>query len=175
MSSPVSRSETPAKSAVKKSGPIAKETIIKAESITYSKQITAAEDDTTANTSKSAKEVSTVSKDATPLKSATSAKQGAKPGREAAAASTAKLQSSMPEQRMSLARLKSDAVATMKERLMAVGTDYDKFVAIISNMKGKKVKEAVKDALREAMKTLAAQREALEKDHNKLKSFGEGL
>ena len=175
MSSPVSRSETPAKAAVTKSGPIAKETIITAESTTNSKQITAVEDDTTANASKSAKEVSTLSKDITPLRSATSARQGPTPGREAAAASTAKLQSSMHEPLMSLARLKSDAAATIKERLMAVGTDYDKFVAIISNTKGKKVKEAVEDALREAMRTLAAQREALEKDHNKLKSFGEGF
>ncbi|KAH6495720.1 hypothetical protein HBI55_102750 [Parastagonospora nodorum] len=175
MSFPVSRSETPAKAAATKSGPIAKETIIKAESTTYSKQITVVEDDTTANASKAAKEVSTLSKDITPLRSAISARQGPTPGREAAAASTAKLQSSMHEPRMSLARLKSDAAATIKERLMAVGTDYDKFVAIISNTKGKKVKEAVEDALREAMKTLAAQREALEKDHNKLKSFGEGF
>lgn len=176
ISSPISRSETPEKAASTKSGPVAKETIIKTESTTYIKQITTAENDTTsANASNSAKEVSTISKDITPVKSPTHATQGATLGRKAAAANTGKLHSSASEQRMSLARLKADAMATIKDRLMTVSSDYDKFFHIISTTKGKKVKEAVEDALREAMKTLAAQRDALLKDLNKLESFGEGF
>lgn len=175
MSSPISRSETSTKAAFTKSGPITKETIIKAKSTKHIKQITVTGGDTTAIARKSAKEVSTISKDITPLKGATPAKQGATPGKKAAAASTGKLQSSASEQRMSLARLKADAMATIKERLMAVSSDYDKFVHIISTTKGKKLKETVEGALQEAMRTLAALREALEKDLNKLKSFGEGF
>jgi len=171
----VTCSETSTKAAFTKIGPITKETIIKAESTKHIKQITVTGGDTTAIARKSAKEVSTISKDITPLKGATPAKQGATPGKKAAAASTGKLQSSASEQRMSLARLKADAMATIKERLMAVSSDYDKFVHIISTTKGKKLKETVEGALQEAMRTLAALREALEKDLNKLKSFGEGF